>query len=553
MIKNISTLFLIFFFLSCAGQVPPPGGDIDRIPPEVVEVYPKDGTLNYDRGFIEIKFSEYVDKRSVQDAIFISPVIEGKTEYDWSGKSVKLKFEEPLRDDRTYSITIGTDVKDLNNGNKMAQAFNFVFATGSQIDHLKIFGKVYAKKYDGILIGAYLEDEEQIDPTEEKPDYISQAGSDGNYKLVGLAEGTYTVFAIADKFRNLTYQKMEDEIGIPFTKVKLNESDSVFYGLDFKLTREDSIAPEILTATMTDRNHIQIEFNEGVDSTKISAENFFIYDSTSNNQIKVNNFYKGKEGNKKFLLSFDEFDAEAEDQLVLGVKNIFDRAGNFQDKSETSFIVSDKPDTTKPKLLKVNTNLSGNLADIDSPEFTFIFDDGIAMDSLDKAVTVFNSANEKLPIIINKIDGSSFRTTIDKKLAPNLNYKIELKLNSLTDAAGNFSDSIYVHKFKTITGLEFSGVSGNVNLLTDESVYVILESVKADKTYKQLVDENNEFNFMKIDPDKYRLWSFIDSDSSGEYSFGNVEPFEQSEKFKYYPDTLNLRARWPVGDIILNY
>ena len=553
MIKNISTLFLIFFFLSCAGQVPPPGGDIDRIPPEVVEVYPKDGTLNYDRGFIEIKFSEYVDKRSVQDAIFISPVIEGKTEYDWSGKSVKLKFEEPLRDDRTYSITIGTDVKDLNNGNKMAQAFNFVFATGSQIDHLKIFGKVYAKKYDGILIGAYLEDEEQIDPTEEKPDYISQAGSDGNYKLVGLAEGTYTVFAIADKFRNLTYQKMEDEIGIPFTKVKLNESDSVYYGLDFKLTREDSIAPEILSATMTDRNHIQIEFNEGVDSTKISAENFFIYDSTSNNQIKVNNFYKGKEGNKKFLLSFDEFDAEAEDQLVLGVKNIFDRAGNFQDKSETSFIVSDKPDTTKPKLLRVNTNLSGNLADIDSPEFTFIFDDGIAMDSLDKAVTVFNSANEKLPIIINKIDGSSFRTTIDKKLAPNLNYKIELKLNSLTDAAGNFSDSIYVHKFKTITGLEFSGVSGNVNLLTDESVYVILESVKADKTYKQLVDENNEFNFMKIDPDKYRLWSFIDSDSSGEYSFGNVEPFEQSEKFKYYPDTLNLRARWPVGDIILNY
>ena len=553
MVKSLLSIFLMIFFLSCAGQAPPSGGDVDRVPPEVIEIFPDEGTTNFNRDFIEIKFSEYVDKRSVQDAVFISPAIEGEIEYDWSGKSVKLKFEEPLREDRTYSVTIGTDVKDLNNGNKMSQAYNFVFATGSQIDKLKIFGKVYAKDYDGILIGAYLEDGEEVDPAKEKPDYISQAGSDGNYRLLGLADGSYIVFAIGDKFRNLTYQKMEDEIGIPFAKIALNETDSVFYGLDFKLTREDTIAPAILSATMTDENHIQIEFNESVDSSEISAQNFYIYDSTSNKKYDVDHFYKGKEGEKKFLLSFEETGAEAEDQLFLIAENISDRTGNIQERNESSFIVSDKPDSTAPALLRVNTNLSGNLADTDSPEFTFIFDDGISTDSLDEAVAAFNSADEKLPVEINEIDGSSFRVKIDKKLSPNLDYRIELELNSLKDAAGNFTDSVYVHRFKTITGLEFSGASGDVNLLTDEPVYVVLESVRADKNYKQLIDDNNEFEFTKIDPGEYRLWSFIDSDSSGNYSFGNAEPFELAERFEYYPDTLNLRARWPVGDVVLNY
>ena len=553
MAKNIIILFLMIFIFSCAGQVPPPGGDIDRVPPEITGVYPESGTTNYSRDYIEIEFDEYVNKRSVQDAIFISPAIDGEIEYDWSGKSVKLKFAEPLSENRTYSVTIGTDVKDLNNSNRMAQAFNFVFSTGAEIDERKIFGKVYAKKYEGIIIGAYLEDGEEINPSEDKPDYISQAGSDGSYKLLGLAEGDYTVFAIADKFRNLTYEKMEDEIGIPFAVVSLGESDSVFYGLDFKLTREDTIPPEILSLTMTDRNHIQIEFNEPIDSTQTSADNFSILDSIVGKTYNVDYFYKGKEGNKKFLISFVQFEAEPENQLLLSAENIPDRNGNIQRRTSASFIVTDKPDTTDPKLLKVNTNLSGNLADIESPEFTFIFDDGVSMDSLNEAVTPYNSADEILPSEISKIDGSSFRVQIQKKLGPNLDYRIEVDLNKFADAAGNFSDSIYVHRFKTITGLEFSGASGRVNIETENPVYTILEGVKSGKEYKQRLNESEEFNFTKIDAGEYRLWSFIDEDSSGTYSFGNIEPFELSEKFEYYPDTLNMRARWPVGDIVLEY
>ncbi len=71
--------------IRCANQLPPPGGEPDNIPPIIVEVYPADGTINFDENYFELEFSEYVDKRSVTDAIFISPFIEGALEYSWNG------------------------------------------------------------------------------------------------------------------------------------------------------------------------------------------------------------------------------------------------------------------------------------------------------------------------------------------------------------------------------------------------------------------------------------------------------------------------------------
>ena len=69
----IAALPILFF--RCANQMSPGGGEVDKIPPEIIEVYPEVGTTNFSDNYFEITFSEYVDKRSVQDAIFISPAI----------------------------------------------------------------------------------------------------------------------------------------------------------------------------------------------------------------------------------------------------------------------------------------------------------------------------------------------------------------------------------------------------------------------------------------------------------------------------------------------
>ena len=107
--KNVNYLLLLasaFILYSCANQLPPGGGPVDTDPPMIIDSYPADRTVNFDDDHIAVTFSEYVDKRSVQEAVFISPAVEGQLEYNWSGRTLELEFPYGLRDSITYVIRI---------------------------------------------------------------------------------------------------------------------------------------------------------------------------------------------------------------------------------------------------------------------------------------------------------------------------------------------------------------------------------------------------------------------------------------------------------------
>ena len=265
--------------LRCANQLPPSGGVVDKIPPEIINTHPADKTVNFNDDHVSFTFSEYVDKRSAKDAIFISPAIPGEKEYDWSGTTLEITFEkDSLMPNTTYSFIVGTDVKDINHGNKMAEAFTLTFSTGNKIDHGLIAGKVYDAKPQGTMIFAYRRSLGKANPLKYKPNYISQVGEDGKYKLVGLANDSYEIFAVKDKFMDLLYNVEEDAYGIPFKETLLNEKDSVINNVNFFLTREDTTAPNVLEATMTDKSHIYLQLTEPIDSSKLTANNFFFFD-----------------------------------------------------------------------------------------------------------------------------------------------------------------------------------------------------------------------------------------------------------------------------------
>lgn len=92
------TLILIS---GCANQLPPSGGEPDTTPPQVLELFPPNGTTNFHENYFEMTFSEYVDKRSVQDAIFISPALKKTLVYDWSGKTLTVYFQDTLKQNTT--------------------------------------------------------------------------------------------------------------------------------------------------------------------------------------------------------------------------------------------------------------------------------------------------------------------------------------------------------------------------------------------------------------------------------------------------------------------
>ncbi|MCZ7604227.1 MAG: Ig-like domain-containing protein [Melioribacteraceae bacterium] len=547
--KIILTLALVLFLYACANQLPPSGGDVDRIPPEIINIYPADQTINFDENYIEITFSEYVNKRSVQESIFISPNIDSRIEYDWSGKSVEIILPDTLLENTTYTITIGTEVEDINNRNRMEKAYTFAFSTGDKIDQGAITGTVLDAKPSGVMIYAYKVLTDTLNPIKQKPNYITQCGNDGSFRLTGLADGLYRVFAIRDEFKDFLYNPTQDQFGSPYKEINLSDSNALFTNLNFQLQKEDTTKPRVFNLTMTDQNHILIEFSEAIDSTQITNENFFIYDSTNQRKTDVDYFFKGRTKKNNFLIAFKDSLIESEG-LYLVTQNIIDHQDNKLELEITSFVYNDATDTNHTEMHNFSFQYPNKKIDFKNSYVTFSYTDGFDKYLVNDAVRIYDKKNAEVEKQIKMIDDASFYVLFNE-LKPNSDYEIKIDQNKLIDAAGNKLDSVFTYRVSTINNLDFSGVSGKVIASDKTNIEVRLNNVADPKI--QYSQNQRDFNFERVFPGKYLIIVFDDKNQNGEYDKGSVYPFEMSERFVFYPDTLDLKPRWPVGDIKINF
>ena len=551
--KNTFILLLLSFILiKCANQLPPSGGEVDKIPPKIIEVYPADGTTNYDKDYFEIDFSEYVDKLSVRDAIFISPFIEGSFEYSWSGTSLEVTFPEKLKEDVTYTITIGTDAVDLNNKNRMAEAFTFSFSTGNTIDRRIISGKVYGKDKEGIFIYAYKIEESSDSLLKRKPDYVSQTGVDGNFSLQGLGAGNYRIFAVDDQYRDYLYQQDQDKIGIAQSDIYLSETDSIYTDLYFLLFNADVSSPRMISGIMTDKNHMLISCSKELNKKSIVAPNFSIVDSTENKVYEVTYAFKGKTKPEEFILMF-EAQLNPSSQVYLIADTLTDLMRNIMINDFTKVIVSDRPDTNSIKIFGTEP-AKASMADFENTEIKIFFDEAFNKDFNISAVALTDTFNKPLGYDIDFYDDATLLIKPDENLKPDKDYIVKLQLGKFLDIAGNSRDSLFTFKFKTISGLDFTGLSGNIiNLDYTKNPVLILENDATPPLKYEQKLKSDKFEFTRVEPGKYLLWCYLDANNDGKYNYGWPEPIELSEGFSFYPDTLNLRPRWEITDLIFKF
>ena len=549
--SKLALLFAnILFIAGCANQMAPVGGEVDKIPPEIIESYPKDRTTNYTENFIELKFSEYVDKLSVQNSVFISPALEHGLNYDWSGKSVTIELKDTLQKNTTYTVTIGTEVLDLNNRNKMTQPFTFAFSTGSKIDTAKISGKVYDSKVDGVMIYAY-QTSGEIDVAKQKPNYVSQVGKNGFYSLVGLRDGEYKVLAIRDNMLDMLYQKNDDEFGVQANKIELKPDNTEVEHVDFFLSKEDTIAPKLTSAFMKDRNHLVVEFSEGIDSSKLNSTNFALVDTTAKKNIFSKYFYKLDSKPNQFYLAFD--DTTSFKDYVLAANGFEDLHANKTESDKINFIYKAEKDTFPNKLLKAFGDMPDEKVDFERPVVKIQFADGIDLSDVTKRTTIEDARKSLVDFTTKKIDDVLFELNISSKLKAGSEYFVKFYAKDLQDFSYKNIDTVYQSKFVTSTELDFGGVSGSVES-SDSTLVTVLETVNVPKrVYHQKNDAKKKFDFKKVIPGKYFVWTYRDKNKNGKYDTGIITPFKFAEDFRFYNDTLNLRARWPVGDVLIHF
>jgi hypothetical protein len=561
--KNLlhaSFLIIALFLGDCAGQVPPGGGPVDSVPPTIIRTVPDSNAVHVEDNSIELEFSEYVDRRTVEESIFISPYV-GDLEFDWGSTDVRVNFSEKLKKNTTYVVNIGTDVLDIRARNRMAAGYTLAFSTGDSIDQGFIGGRVFDDEPEGVMIFAYAlsnYNPDTLDPSNVKPDYIMQTGKNGIFTLSNLALGRYRVLAVRDEFRNLLYDKQTDQFGVTVGDTVLTYEHPRVTDLWYRLSSEDTTKPFVTSAQALNDRHIQLRFSEPLDTLSFENGSFVIVDTLSLKPVPIL-----ISSQNRITPAF--VDLIAETRIDSGVtyrvtaRHVFDRVGNPLDTANASatFVGVGTPDTLRPipGVLGVGDSTRGIPLE---QEFEIAFSEPVLHQPLNNTIQLDDSTRAIVPSSLWWLNATNVKLVPASPLKTKAWYQIRMTMDSIRDYGGNrWKDSVWAVRFQALDLRTTGTVEG---VVLDEAkeggrgpIYVTAASTNANQPLEKTISlsKPGSFRIEQLPEGNYTFRGFRDADSSGSYSYGRPYPFIPSEHFAVASDTVKVRARWGVEGVVL--
>jgi len=548
---------LLFLLIQCAGQIPPEGGPPDTIPPTIIRTVPDTNAIRVTDKSIELEFSEYVDRRSVEESIFISPPV-GPLEFDWGGTDVTITFQDTLRGNTTYVVNVGTDVVDRRAKNRMASGFSLAFSTGDSIDRGMVSGKVFDAKPEGVMIFAYLLnaiDTDTLDPGHRKPDYIMQTGKNGAFTLSNLAWGRYRLFAVRDEYRNLVYDKQVDQYGVAQGEIALSVDRERVNPIWFHMAREDTSRPFLTSVEPLDSRHIRIRFSEPIDSLSFTQALFQLCDTLTATPRDIALRYQSTtSGDLTGIVTSALLDSGV--AYLFSVEGISDTAGNLIDPQHAGLIFTGSAvrDTVRPVIRIPAIAPSamayefGRVIELDFSEPVDpapISDAVVLMGGSGKVIGSRSHMSSPVRLLLESLDTL---LTVDSMM-------LRVVLDSIRDLSGNtYTDSVLNARIPLLDLQKIGELEGSVNRGDGSkpgTIYVTAANIKEPWQRRVRLREPGSFRIDRIPEGLYVLSAFLDADSSANYSPGLPFPFRPSEPFVVGSDTIKVRARWGVEGVVL--
>jgi len=557
--------FLIILVSGCAKSVAPPGGPIDRTPPEVLTMSPKSGSVDVPLDSrVIIKFSEGIDRTTVENALFISPEPEEPPKIKVKNDEVEIIPRENLKPDRTYIITLGTDLKDAHNVN-LAQSATVAFSTGATIDSGSVAGVVYkdGKTAPGISVALFGQDpgSSTLPIDSIIPDYQTQSGEGGAYKLDYLPPDSFFLVAYDDKNKNRRIDFGSEMIGLPFVMARNTSAEPSQTGVDMRMQASDTSHVGFRTVSMNSDGLVKIRLTQPLDRAQTET----LYATLA---IKPNTDTLVSVAIEQYLPLTNY---PASDFLVLSGPLIadstydlsFDRASLYPAIEDTlrvityGFKATSEEDKTSPTLLEVAPPAQAVNVSPDS-QFVLHFSEPIKITTSDPWVWLTTAASDTLPIPMGSIDKFDYSGRPAGGLDFGQNYGWFILGSLVQDRAGNLlSDSIVTYTFSTIGQDTLGSMSGEIRLKhADDSVYPIMmtfnpskDGVRASTRIAPGVDSF----LVELLPGNYTISAFIDRNDNGVYDHGSLRPYRLSEPFTAQSDTIRVRTRFESAGVIVEF
>lgn len=556
---------LIVLVISCAKSLPPPGGPQDKTPPEFIASVPASAAtgIPLDSG-VEIYFSEALDLQTVPKAIFITPQIDPAPEIRVKGNQISIEFPDGLKPERTYVLTVGTDLKDAHRVS-LAQSLTIAFSTGDFIDSGSISGTIYigSQGVSNISLALFedLPEAESLSADSLIPLYLTQSGKDGYYKFDYLPAGNYYLIAFDDKNKNRRINLQSELIGIPYRDLVLSEGNSTLSDIDIRLHKFESTLLEFKTVSFNSSQLLKIRFNrvlEDDDARKILSQAQI---TNSDDSVKVANIIDFISINPypsaDFLMAPTSLPPQ-EYKLRLDRRLLSKNLPDSLSWLTYTFNVTETDDELPPELLDSDPSHNDDNIPIDK-EFGLLFSEPLDTFSLTTATTLVGCHNDTGSLQFKSINLFQYSAKQSYDLNHGCDYLLIIKEAMVKDLKGNqMGDSTRVIAFTTVGKDTLGSLSGTIFYSNpdDSLVPVVVEFLPAadEGSAKKLYLEAGKKQFnSQFYPGYYSISGFLDKNANGKYDYGLILPYTLAEPFTNVTDTFRVRTRFETTGIEIEF
>jgi hypothetical protein len=195
-------MMVLQWAVGCANIVPPTGGPRDSIPPFLIAAKPKDSSVNIQPKEILVGFNEFITAMDLQNNFIISPSIKTTPLIDARLNMLRIRLNDSLQKNTTYSLQFGNAIRDVNESN-IAKNFTYVFSTGNHIDTGIIKGKVQIAEtglVDSTLLVVLHPANNDTAIFKKAPLYYAKINGKGKFEFKFLPPVSFNIFVIPNDY-----------------------------------------------------------------------------------------------------------------------------------------------------------------------------------------------------------------------------------------------------------------------------------------------------------------------------------------------------------------
>ncbi|MEC7849399.1 MAG: Ig-like domain-containing protein, partial [Candidatus Neomarinimicrobiota bacterium] len=317
-ILSLTAFYGIYNIYSCAAIQSPSGGPKDSTPPILLTSIPESGSTQFSSGKVDLIFSEYLQEKSINNAITILPITKSPAEIKYKGDMVSIYFPDSLLSNQTYIISINRELKD-EHGMPIAQGIQLAFSTGERIDKSEISGQIFYNGKASSLLWKIKDSTDQVHFYKRLPDYNIDASDDGEYVFSYLSPGSYKVVGVDRSISGRSLDPGYAVYGLPWNDyITIDSINMVQTGINM-LISDQPRTTRILSAQWVSNRWGKLTFDYSIDQYKKIILVDIVSDSFG---VRAKTFIDNKEKN---ILHF-----VIPDSIKSGTKTIIDVAPVYQ-------------------------------------------------------------------------------------------------------------------------------------------------------------------------------------------------------------------------------